>query len=979
MILSLDKIRPGTPTSWQPVYCPRPDGGKAASHKHLQSAQSGQDHDIQCYYRLHGSRSRRRYLNNIVTFSRNVWLLLGLLLGSTTSHASIALFYAPNPPINELTQFRHVVLQASTVARADTTFLRDNGSLSYAYLSLGEYLPTTPDDRAPAPTLVENTDWGSLVVDLRSTEWHRYILDKAIPERIAKGFDGLFLDTLDSYQLLDEGIAQQQAGLASLIRAIAQRYPDLKLLFNRGFEILPELSSLADGVLAESLFYGWNAREQRYQKMAEADSAWLQAQLTQLQQQGLPIFVLDYLPPEQRELARQLARRIAALGFTPWISGPELDYLGVGSIEVLPRRVLVLHDGGDTPLAYSQAHQLLGNLLDYLGLRADYHDIRKPPPATPLAGLYRGVVHWTGRSRYSGELQAYETWSMAQIQAGVPTLFLGTVPIQQAQHLQALGLVRAAGELAQPLTIVQQAPTIGRFEAPAKPRARNVDSIQSDNAEHSWLRLQDTRGTLVDTVVIKPWGGYAQLNYLLTPERLNYQEWITDPLALLTSALSLPALPIVDSTTENGSRIITNHIDGDAFPSRAEFAPDLFSAEVIQREILEPFHYPFTVSVIEGEIGAGGLYPELSPELENIARSLFRLNNVEVASHSFSHPFYWNRAHAPQAAETLYGLHLPIPGYDVKLEREIIGSIDYINRRLAPPHKPVKVMLWTGDALPGAEAIALSQRAGVTNLNGGNTRVTRERPSITGIYPAYRHTNQGLHYYAPVGNENIYTNNWQGPFYGFRDVIDTFKLTDQPRRFKPISMYWHFYSGTKLASLNALKQVYRWLDTQDGTALYISEFTQRVRGLHTASFSRQPDGRIQVRGLHGLRTLRLPKSLGWPDLDRSEHIAGVIDLPQGRYLHLSADNALLALHDKPPQSLYLKQANAPLTQWQARDDGSFTVSFSGHQPLKLWLHSSQACTLEDGERRYQSQTQNADTQLLTLKTATVTHARLNCR
>lgn len=904
--------------------------------------------------------------------------MLGLLLGSTASHGSIALFYAPNPPLSELAQFRHVVLQASTVSRDDITFLRDNGSLSYAYLSLGEYLPTTPGDRAPAPILGANTDWGSLVVDLRSPEWHRYILDKAIPERIAKGFDGLFLDTLDSYQLLGDHTALQQAGLASLIRAIAQRYPDLKLLFNRGFEILPELSSLADGVLAESLFYGWNAREQRYQKMTEADSAWLQAQLTQLQQQGLPIFVLDYLPPEQRDLARQLARRIAALGFTPWISGPELDYLGVGSIEVLPRRVLVLYDGRETPLPYSQAHQLLGNLLDYLGLRADYHDVRSPPPAGPLTGLYRGVIHWTGQN-YSSELQAYESWSMAQIRAEMPTLFLGTLPIQQARHLQTLGLSRGSDELARPLAIVQQAPTVGRFEAPAKPRARNVDSIHSDNAEHSWLRLQDARGALVDAVVVKPWGGYAQLDYLLTPERLDYREWITDPLALLTSALSLPALPIADSTTENGSRIITNHIDGDAFPSRAEFAPDLFSAEVIQREILEPFNYPFTVSVIEGEIGAEGLYPELSPELEDIARSLFRLNNVEVASHSFSHPFYWNRAHAPQGSETLYGFHLPIPGYDVKLEREISGSIEYINRHLAPPHKPVKVMLWTGDALPGAEAIALSQRAEVTNLNGGNTRVTRERPSITGIYPAYRHTEQGLHYYAPIGNENIYTNNWQGPFYGFRDVIDTFELTDQPRRFKPISMYWHFYSGTKLASLNALKQVYQWLDTQDGTALYISEFTRRVRGLHTASFARQTDGRIQVRGLQGLRTLRLPKSLGWPDLARSEHIAGVIDLPQGRYLHLSADNALLALRDRPPQSPYLKQANAPLTQWQTRSDGSFTVSFRGHRPLKLQIHSAKPCTLEHGERRYQSQQRNADTQGLTLDTNTVTHAHLSCR
>ena len=69
--------------------------------------------------------------------------------------------------------------------------------------------------------------------------------------------------------------------------------------------------------------------------------------------------------------------------------------------------------------------------------------------------------------------------------------------------------------------------------------------------------------------------------------------------------------------------------------------------------------------------------------------------------------------------------------------------------------------------------------------------------------------------YAPVQNENIYTNLWTGPFWGFLNVIQTFELTENPRRLKPISIY-HFYSGQKLASLNALKRVYEWAISREG-------------------------------------------------------------------------------------------------------------------------------------------------------------------
>jgi hypothetical protein len=45
--------------------------------------------------------------------------------------------------------------------------------------------------------------------------------------------------------------------------------------------------------------------------------------------------------------------------------------------------------------------------------------------------------------------------------------------------------------------------------------------------------------------------------------------------------------------------------------------------------------------VIEAEVAPHGLHPQLSPRLEAIARQMFRLPHVEIASHT-AHPFVWD-------------------------------------------------------------------------------------------------------------------------------------------------------------------------------------------------------------------------------------------------------------------------------------------------------------------------------------------------
>ena len=88
---------------------------------------------------------------------------------------------------------------------------------------------------------------------------------------------------------------------------------------------------------------------------------------------------------------------------------------------------------------------------------------------------------------------------------------------------------------------------------------------------------------------------------------------------------------------------------------------------------------PTTLSAIEGEVSPDGLYPDKSAALEKLYQQSFALPWVEIASHSYSHPFSWVKA---ENAENSEGYHLPLKGYQYSAEREIQGRLITLTRVL---------------------------------------------------------------------------------------------------------------------------------------------------------------------------------------------------------------------------------------------------------------------------------------------------------
>ena len=895
---------------------------------------------------------------------------------------SVAFFYGPRIPITELSIFDQVVLEPLHTTPGIIKQLQNQNqkTLVFAYISIGEIEQARSSIYQLDNKLIigHNTNWNSLIIDQSADLWHQFVLEKLIPPLVKAGFNGLFMDTLDSYQLAVKSKkerSRQLNGQVRLIKKIKAQFPKLKLFANRGFELLPHIAPYLSGIAVESLFKTFDSTTlTQYRDTTAEEQKWLLAQLNKVKQYNIPITIIDYVSADTLNQSKNLVNRIVKHGFTPWISVPSLDILGAGLITPKPRKVLMIYDG-NKPIHDHPMHTVMALVVEYLGLVPEYIHVNDGLPCHALTGEYVGIISWL--TRITLHQKDFDNWVRRQLDAKLPLLFLNYIPITDAKLLSRMGIKRVKKIPQTPIVITKKSVHSGTFEAAVQIQYRNLPLLKSVAQNHNiWLALKDKAQQTIHPILLANWGGMALSPFVLTNNGTNHKQWQLDPFLLVQKALKLNHFPVPDATTENGRRIMTSHIDGDGFSSRAEMPGTPFSGDVIKKEIITRYKIPHSVSVIEGEIAATGLSPELTTTLEPIAQDIFSLDNVEIASHSYSHPFFWNKNITPE--KNLYGYFLPINGYRFNLKREIMASTDYINRKLAPPNKKVKVFFWTGDARPDYQALTLTKKIGLLNINGGNSIITNRYPSITGLYPQGIPTKAGWQIYAPIMNENVYTNNWSGPFYGYKKVIETFKLTDNPRRLKPASMYWHFYSGTKFASLYALQDVYNWVLAQNVLPLYISEYIQKVEGFYSAQLSQNAQGEWLIHNLKGLRTLRVPLELGFPSPQCSDNIAGFIDSPQGRYLHLTGDHARLCFTDKKNDSVYLEQANGQLLHWQYKSTQQVKLRIKGHQNVEFVVISSRTCRLKNTAATVKITTEG-ERQQFKLNDKDTGHATLVCQ
>lgn len=762
--------------------------------------------------------------------------------------------------------------------------------------------------------------------------------------------------------LLDDGAALSAASdaadvrLEQLIDAIRQNYPAARLVLKNHLALAERLSGKLQALVVDGLYRPSDAGSQSL-SAADPMRGDLLARIDSLQRRsGLRIVAIDYCRAADKACRRETAARIRRDGLMPYVTDPAFSVVGIGRLEVMPRKVLIVHSPGEgEPLDRVAAVRDVSMPLNYLGYDIQYADVNQPLPVRIGSDRYAGIV--VRIDNVVKKPDAWRRWLLARMAEGMPVAVLGQFGFAiDHRSAQKLGLALVAMPRppdVQP-RIVAKAAMLG-FEIMPPADIRNVPNIRALAEGQSLLRLAAGDYT-VDAAAILPWGGYTLDPYGLASLPDNQQmRWVIQPIEFLTRALSLPAMPVPDVTTENGRRLMFVHVDGDGFASRAEFPGPDYGAQALYDQVFKKFAVPTTLSVIEGEVGKAGLYPNISPRLEQIARQMFALPNVEIGTHTFSHPFMMEMI--DERGKRIRGkgkasdgdFSLNIPGYEFDLNREIQGSIDYINGNLAPSGKRVAVVQWPGNAAASPFALRFAHQAGVLSINGGDTNITRSNKSWSNIAPYGVAKGNGpdeFQVYAATMDENVYTNDWRGPFYGFNRVLETFSLTDSPLRFKAINIYYHMYSGTKLASLKALINVYEGALKQAVFPIYTTDYIRRVLDWRRVAVARDGDGWL-VRSGSNLRQLRWPGK-GVPDVQAASGVSGYAPGPGGLYVHMASDEARFVLNGAG-RAPYISAAAGFVRGFQ-RDAHGIQFEFGGYYKPDVVLANASGCRVSvDGQ------------------------------
>lgn len=462
---------------------------------------------------------------------------------------------------------------------------------------------------------------------------------------------------------------------------------------------------------------------------------------------------------------------------------------------------------------------------------------------------------------------------------------------------------------------------------PVLPPFQETQIIPGRADSHLHISLPGDEGErrYADLIVTSPGGGYVAEGYALFEvaehDELKIVQWFINPFEFLRSALNAPPAPVPDITTLGGRRIFYSHIDGDGWNNVSEIEPHAQSktlaAEVVRQEILAKYNdFAFTVGLIGADVD-----PQCYgvPGSEEAARAIYALPNVEPSSHTHSHPLFWGffDPYDPAREAPLLDLYPPKPktrlslladwrenwenwtrraetkksaappgdleGYvtprsyvcnPFSLPQEIEGSAALVNR-LSPAGKTARLIQWSGDTSPFAEALAEARKAGLYNINGGDSRFDSEYPSYASIAPIGLRLGGELQIYSSNSNENTYTNLWTARFFGFRYLKQTVENTESPIRLRPFNLYFHMYSGEKQASLNAVRENMEYARSLPLIPIATSDYAAIANGFYSTRIEQADGGGWRIGRRGALSTLRMDNAQGQSvDFSASKGVLG---------------------------------------------------------------------------------------------------------
>lgn len=242
-------------------------------------------------------------------------------------------YYADKASFEEFSPYSLLVLDSDAHPHLEPLLAHKKTLLGY--LSLGEVAESRPYFREAEENkllLNENPYWkGSYAVDIRNAMWQRMVIERLVPDILAQGFHGIFIDTLDTPIELERAYPDKYTGMqdaaVTLITALKLHYPQMKIMLNRAYPLLPKIAGTIDMVLGESTFFGYDFTRETYE-IVKKDLYLEQVKMLKEAQHlnpALSVYTLDYCNKKESVILANIYKEQRKNGFIPYVATIGLD------------------------------------------------------------------------------------------------------------------------------------------------------------------------------------------------------------------------------------------------------------------------------------------------------------------------------------------------------------------------------------------------------------------------------------------------------------------------------------------------------------------------------------------------------------------------------------------------------------------------------------------------------------------------------
>lgn len=608
----------------------------------------------------------------------------------------------------------------------------------------------------------------------------------------------------------------------------------------------------------------------------------------------------------------------------------------------LNRDVLGLYDSRhEKRLEETRLHRWLEMPLNHLGYKLTFHDIAKGLPPVDLVRQSAAIVTWFHDA--VPDPRGYFAWAKAAARAGKRFMVLESpgmlaekkdLPLINS-FMSELGVSFAdfyVTDTAQTRILAHDESMAGfehKLDAMKLPEHQVVVAAPRGGMKVH-LALTDPSYTDVNAphaaaIVTGPKGGF-----ILTGFAVDYRDetdrvrWIVDPFRFIEAALGAKLRPIPDTTTVSGRRLYFSHIDGDGWNNVTDVEPydnrGGTAGEAMADRLIAAYpDLPVSVGLIGGDadLETGG-----EVKAVEVAKSLFSMAQVEVASHTYTHPYIWeffeNYDRKREVSDVLRFTGRP-NGYDDRsltalvnywrnttteaynhdpataidagaednadlprarphepfdIDLEVSGALD-LSTSLAPPGKRALLYLWSGNTRPFERALKAVREAGARNMNGGDSRFDSVYNSAAYVAPLSRVVGHERQIYAVNSNENTYTNSWTGPYDAFALLSETLDNTERPRRLKGFNLYYHAFSATKKEGLAVIEAHLERARHAAVAPVAATRYAAIAEGFFSATITEIGRDRWHISNRDALETLRFDDAAAIePDYKASRGVIG---------------------------------------------------------------------------------------------------------